>query len=163
MVFHRDFLLRMIEESAAALARALLSSEEGNDAVTREEVDEAYGALLDTRRELFERLDSESAGLLLAQPERIRAVANVCRVDGELLAKQGETDRSEERFVRALELYLEALEGSDRGTLESVGFEPTDGGGAQTGSRGPAPIEGSTRLRSARLPEAGTSDPGASE
>jgi hypothetical protein len=81
-----DYLLRMIQQAAAALRR--LRERLGGGGAAEEvahDAGAAIGALLGPRRELFERLDPRSAAQLLGDPERVALWADLLAVRADAL------------------------------------------------------------------------------
>ncbi len=85
-----DYLLRMIQQVAAALRRLRTRVDDGApaDDITRESR-AAIGQLLGSQQLLFERLDAHSASALLGDPERVRLWSELLRLDAESLERAG--------------------------------------------------------------------------
>ena len=97
---NEDYVLRQVRAAAAMLARVIgLRLENRIDEAFRE-LDGAFGALLEHRRDLVRRLDSATAAALLRSPESIALYARLVREEALL---RGEAP------VRAAELAIEAL------------------------------------------------------
>jgi hypothetical protein len=108
-VLQRDYILRMIEQAAQALARAtgLLAQHKLEDA--GRELDGAYAAL-GVDRELLGVLDAATLAGQLRDDERVAAAARVLLCDAALCAKRGEhgAARRKLRVARNLGAQLAA-------------------------------------------------------
>src|SRR3954469_16777004 len=120
----RDYILRMIQQLAQALARVLGLKKAGKldealDAVG-ETADGIFGPLLRT----LDALDAQSAASLLGSREKITAYAALTAEEGSIHELQGDERRSRERARRALTLYLEAaLRGPTRSAEERAAID----------------------------------------
>ncbi len=97
-----DYLLRMIQQAAAALRRLRERLARGDSA--EEIVADAQTAtseLLGPRGELFERLDPHSAAQLLRDPERVRLWADLLAVRADALAAVGKGQEADRLHVRS--------------------------------------------------------------
>jgi hypothetical protein len=104
----RDYILRMIEAVAAALARILRRRQEGDLAGARREVDMASSELLGPIAGLASRVDTQTAGNLLGDGRRIATWARLLAEDSEILREMGRSDEGDANDRRVLELLLEA-------------------------------------------------------
>lgn len=104
----RDYILRMIQQLAAALGRILGLKRAGKLdealAAVRETADGIFGPLLCT----LDALDAQSAGSLLGSREKIDAYAALTAEEGAIHELKGAPRRALSAQRRALELYLEA-------------------------------------------------------
>jgi hypothetical protein len=104
----RDYILRMIQQLAQALARVLGLKRAGKLdealAAVRETADGIFGPLLRT----VDALDAQSAASLLGSREKIDAYAALTEEEGSIHALKGDERRAGACFRRALTLYLEA-------------------------------------------------------
>ncbi len=117
-----DYLLRMIQDLARALARVLLRKRERDFGGALRETRDAIGELLGARAELAQRLDSETAAHLVGEPE---VVAGWARLVAEEAGIWRELDRPDDAAAldrRALELALEAHLRFARPRAEVVAF-----------------------------------------
>ena len=85
-----DFLLRQIQVIAAMLARMAGLRAEGDHVEARAELNRTYAVLLDEQLEIVQRVDSDTAVMLLGAPVRARAYA-------ELLIEQAEQESDASR------------------------------------------------------------------
>lgn len=104
----RDFILRMIEALAAAMARILRRRQEGDLVGARREVDMASAELLGPIAGLASRVDSQTAGNLLGDGVRISAWARLLAEDSEILREMGREEEAVANDRRVTELLLEA-------------------------------------------------------
>lgn len=108
MSIRKDYIERLIEEFAAALARIIKARREQRLADAQHLIQETalsslgmeYGALL--------LADPASTARLLGNPARVKVLARLVAEDGELLQQQGDTPTASARFQYALALYTEA-------------------------------------------------------
>jgi hypothetical protein len=108
MVLRVDYLVRMIQRAAEALARAFSRKQEGRHADALAEIDAAYGALSKLDRRSFEALSSGTLARMLGLEERVRAVARLSKLEGDVHAELGDRSSSRMAYLRALELFREA-------------------------------------------------------
>lgn len=104
----RDYLLRMIQQLAQALAAVVSRQREGK-------LDEALSMIDELRRKLFgsmgeplARLDPPSVTLVLGALEKARAYAMILAVEADVRQARGETRAAARSRRRALEIHLEA-------------------------------------------------------
>jgi hypothetical protein len=103
----KDYILRLIESIAAAVARVLKRKEAGDLVGARRELDMAIGELLGPSARLAPMMDSHTAAQLVGDSRRVTAWATLLKEDADLLrlmwrdADAGTTER------RSLELLLE--------------------------------------------------------
>lgn len=115
MSIRKDYIERLIEQFAAALAGILKARREQRHAEAQRLIHDTalstlgmeYGALL--------LADPASTARLLGSPVRVKVLARLVAEEGELLGHQGDTDTASARFHFALALYSEA---------ESMGLTP---------------------------------------
>lgn len=104
-MIRQDYIKRLIEQLAQAVARALSRKDAAAAELALLEVERAYGELGVGRG--FLDLDPASLRVIIGSPERARAVAEVCRLEAELLHASGEAARSAQRRALAAELSRE--------------------------------------------------------
>jgi hypothetical protein len=122
----RDYILRMIQQLAQALASILGLKRAGKLdealAAVRSTADGIFGPLLRT----VDALDAQSAGRLLGSREKLAAYAALTAEEGSIHALKGDERRARESSRRALMLYLEAalrgsgLSAEDRAAIEAL-------------------------------------------
>ncbi|HXN78848.1 MAG TPA: hypothetical protein VN965_08785 [Candidatus Dormibacteraeota bacterium] len=106
-IVQRDYLMRMIEQCAVAIAEiaALIRAEEFDLAliVVRRTSDLVLGNL----GPVFERLDATSVVDLIGKHDldRVRMYAALLAEEGTIRERRGETPRAQYCFSRALDLY----------------------------------------------------------
>ncbi|NMO19574.1 hypothetical protein HPC49_26805 [Pyxidicoccus fallax] len=108
MSIRKDYIERLIEEFAAALARIIKARREQRFADAQQLIHATaltslgmeYGALL--------LADPASTARLLGNPARVKVLARLVAEDGELLLSRGDTSTADVRFRYALALYSEA-------------------------------------------------------
>ena len=86
-----DYLLRLIQEAAAALRRlrARLGAGDSAKEVSRD-ADAAIGTLLGPQRAMLERLDAWSAANLLGDPERVLVWSELMKLQADMLDASGD-------------------------------------------------------------------------
>jgi len=104
----KDYILRLIESIAAAVARVLKRKEAGDLVGARRELDIAIGELLGPSARLAPMMDSRTAAQLVADSRRITAWATLLREDADLLRLMWRDAEASGTERRALELLLEA-------------------------------------------------------
>jgi hypothetical protein len=104
----RDYILRMIEAIAAALARIVRRREAGDFAGARRETRVATIELLGPATSLAGSVDSRTAGDLLGDPWRLAAWARLVADDAETVRLMDNDDAARQLERRALELFVEA-------------------------------------------------------
>ncbi|MGQ0646555.1 MAG: hypothetical protein ACT4P7_03230 [Gemmatimonadaceae bacterium] len=110
MALHqRDYILRLIERVAAALARVRKRREDGDHAGARREVAETTVELLGPSAPMIPLVDSTTAANLLSDPQRIALYSRLLETDADLLAAMGQGTAATAARRRALELLLELV------------------------------------------------------
>lgn len=103
-----DYLLRMIRELGAVIARMLGQKNGGQVQEAMATLDEAEGELLGAHAQVVPRVDSATAAHILAEPQRIAAWARLLHERADLLRLAGDPDGAALLAVRARELAAEA-------------------------------------------------------
>ena len=105
--FQRDYVERMIEQCAEAIAQVVQLVRAGDFDLALIVVNRTCDAVLGARRPVFERLDAASAVELLGRYEldRLRVYAALLGEEGSIRELRGQSERSQRCFNRALELY----------------------------------------------------------
>lgn len=100
-----DYLLRLIQEAAAALRRfrSRLGGGESPDEVSRD-AGVAIGTLLGPQRPLLERLDGWSAANLLGDPERVQLWSELLLLQSDAERVMGRTAKADALKARSVEL-----------------------------------------------------------
>jgi len=104
-----DFLLRELRRVAEMIARALNLRGSGDLPAARNEIDNAYKALLEGQSDLLRMLDTSSAARLIGNPKKVAALARITAVDAALAAAQGNSKAEQLLTARALSLAEEAV------------------------------------------------------
>jgi hypothetical protein len=104
----RDYILRLIESVAAALARIVRRRETGDLAGARRESQIATDELLGPLSSLARSVDSRTAADLISEPWRLTAWAGLLSEDAETLRQMGQEEPARRQELRAMELILEA-------------------------------------------------------
>ena len=127
---HQDYIMRMIQQLSGFLVRVLRLREEGDTAGALSELQDAYGRLAGLPASLVYALSEDDLIALLRSqgrldPERCFALAELLREEGHVYEDLGEQAESHRRYVKALRLYLEALEELDElpAPLDVTGLE----------------------------------------
>ena len=100
-----DYLLRLIQEAAAALRRfrSQLGGGEAPDEVSRD-AGVAIGTLLGPQRALLERLDGWSAANLLGDPERVQLWSELLLLQSDAVRVSGRITNADALEARSAEL-----------------------------------------------------------
>ncbi|MEQ1692904.1 MAG: hypothetical protein ABMA00_16565 [Gemmatimonas sp.] len=104
-----DYLLRMIQQMAAALRR--MREKLGGGGSAEEVSHDAHAAittLLGARHALFERLDARTAAQLMGDAERVQLWSDLLRLQADALEQSGDTARGLALRHRADALQVEA-------------------------------------------------------
>lgn len=106
-MLRRDYILRMIERAVEAIAKALglLKRGEYDRALTL--LGEAYAAVLKFDRDMLDSLAAPTLVTMIGEPELVRLVARISKVEGDLREERGEPHKALSCYRRALELYRE--------------------------------------------------------
>lgn len=107
-MFRRDYILRLIEQAAQAVARALKLMVQKKPEEAQQQLDSAY-ALLSLDRELLLALDANSLRSHVADPERREMAARILLSDAELQCEKAAA-RPALRRLRAARRLLETLD-----------------------------------------------------
>ena len=111
MALHqRDFILRLIEAMAAAIARALKRREEGDTAGAREELARAMAEVLGPSGPMVRMVDVPTAVSLVSDAQRLVLYTRLLALDADLLDDLGKPAEAQGARRRALELLLELVQ-----------------------------------------------------
>lgn len=108
MSIRKDYIERLIEQLAAALARILKANQEQRPLEAQALIRDTalstlgmeYGALL--------LADAATTARMLGSPTRVKVLARLVAEDGEALLRQGDAATATARFQYSLALYEEA-------------------------------------------------------
>lgn len=103
-----DFLLRMIRQMGAVLARMLGLKNGGQVQEALQTLDDAEGELLGPMAQVVPRLDSATAAHVLGEPQRVAAWARLLHERADLLRLAGDETGASLVSQRARELAAEA-------------------------------------------------------
>lgn len=108
-MIERDYLMRMIAQLSAVIARILFAKSAQNYVEALQLAQNAYGQLLGLNGELVEQMDAATLALLLGEKEKIKALATLLREEGDILHLQGNAAVGNAKYEKALALFQEAL------------------------------------------------------
>jgi len=108
-MIERDYLMRMIAQLSAVIARILFAKNAQNYAEALQLAQNAYDQLLGLNGELVEQMDAATLSMLLGEKEKIKALAALLREEGEILHLQGNASDGKVKYEKALALFQEAL------------------------------------------------------
>lgn len=123
-IARRDYVLRMIEQLSAAMARVVGLRTSGKLDEAERLLRETAGGIFGPMRDMLDALDAASAAMLLSSPEKTRIYAELTAEMAEIHAARGAAVKARAGRRRALELYLLALPGEgeiDHRTREAIG------------------------------------------
>lgn len=104
-MFEDDFILRTVRQIAELAARLLGKVEEGEKTDdVEDELDGAYRTLFGPKADLIRRLDPATVAHMCRTPEQLGGVAELCRVEAALFAREGDEDEAERLLARADDL-----------------------------------------------------------
>ena len=107
-MIQRDYVLRLIQQLAQALARIAGLKRSGQLDEALDDVGATLDELLGPLRATLDPIDARSAARLLTDRERIEAYALLTAEEASILELMGDTSRAAHRARRALALLLEA-------------------------------------------------------
>ncbi|QDE65614.1 MULTISPECIES: hypothetical protein [Myxococcus] len=107
MSLRKDYIERLIEEFAAALARIIKARREKKLADAQRLIQETALSTLGMEYTALLMADPMSTARLLGSPTRVKVLARLVAEDGELIAEQGDAATATSRFHYALALYDE--------------------------------------------------------
>lgn len=119
-MLRQDFIIRIIERAAAALARAMGQQARGEDNQALEQLQEAYLALLRVDNHSFEHLDVKTLVSLLGPPEIVRTLARVMTAEARSFERLERPFLAAQRRTRAAELYLTVGVGEQPEDVEAL-------------------------------------------
>ena len=104
----RDYILRMIERIAAAIARILKRKSDGDLMGARQEVHQATVELLGPASAMAMMVDSRTAANLVSDPRRLRLWARLLEEESAILREMHHDKEAAAVDRRIVELLLEA-------------------------------------------------------
>jgi tetratricopeptide (TPR) repeat protein len=112
-MYTEDFILRMIGQATAVLARLMRLKQAGQRQEALQEVDQALEVLLGLRAPLFRQLDeARMLDLLVLQGrldvDRLAVLAEIFYQESDILQQEGRTAESMLAARRSLRFYLES-------------------------------------------------------
>ena len=107
-MFREDYVMRLIKQFAAAIARMLRLREQGEHEAALDEATRLYDELFTIPREVTDRVDTPTMASLLGRPDRMRAAAMLFWEEGHIYKAKGDPLTAFARYRRAHELFLEA-------------------------------------------------------
>ena len=108
-MIERDYVLRMIQLLARAVARILRLKRAGHLQEALEAVSDTVDEIFGTMRTTLDAIDPQSAARILASQEKIEAYAMLTAEEASILELMGDATRAKSGYRRALSLYLEAV------------------------------------------------------
>lgn len=105
----RDYVLRMIQLLARAIARILGLKQAGKLEEALEEVQTTADMIFGSMRSTLDAIDAQSAARLLTNGDKIEAYATLTAEEASIRELMGDATRARSGERRALSLYLEAL------------------------------------------------------
>ena len=127
-MYREDYILRIIREAGEALRRILGLREAGDCAAAQLHIDRAYSGLLGLSSAVAGKMHSADLLRLLsfagkADGERVKVLAQLLKVEGDVRALQGRTEESRDRYLKALDLLLEIGGCAEEDPREFVGID----------------------------------------
>lgn len=108
-MIREDYIIRMIKQLAAFLARIVRKREAGDYAGALAEAGKAWDDLVgQPPRDLVDLVDTPTLAEMLKEPARMRIAAQLLTEEGRAYAGKGDPAHGAVCYRRAWELYLEA-------------------------------------------------------
>jgi tetratricopeptide (TPR) repeat protein len=117
-MIERDYLMRLLSQLAAVMAKILGAKNAQNYAEARLLAQNACEQLFGLNGELVKTMDAGTLALLLGEKEKIKALAALLREDGDILFLQGNPAEGVVQYEKALALYQKALRASADGDAD---------------------------------------------
>jgi tetratricopeptide (TPR) repeat protein len=117
-MIERDYLMRLLSQLAAVMAKILGAKNAQNFAEARLLAQNACEQLFGLNGELVKTMDAGTLALLLGEKEKIKALAALLREDGDILLLQGNAAEGVGQYEKALALYQEARRASPAGDAD---------------------------------------------
>ena len=122
-VARRDYILRLIEQFAQALARIIGLRKSGKLDEAQKLANETADGIFGSLRLMIDQVDASTAAGLLGTREKIAVYAALTAEEAEITALKGDARKARGRRRRALELYLEASRLGDLDTHSRANVE----------------------------------------
>jgi hypothetical protein len=117
-MIERDYIMRLIAQLAAVLAKILGAKNAQNYAEARQIAQSSYEQLLGLTGELVDQMDAATLIMLLGEKEKIKALAVLLREEGEILHLLAKLFEGDAKYEKALALFQEAQRMSTTGDPE---------------------------------------------
>jgi hypothetical protein len=117
-MIERDYIMRMIAQLAAVLAKILFAKNAQNYAEALLLAQNAYGQLIGVTSELVDQLNASALAMLLGEKEKIKILARLLQEEGDILHLQKKSAEGNLKYQKALALFQEALRQSANGDDE---------------------------------------------
>ncbi len=117
-MIERDYIMRMIAQLAAVLAKIFGAKNAQNYAEALQIAQGSYEQLLGLNGELVDQMDAATLIMLLGEKEKIKALAALLREEGEILHLQAKPFEGNAKYEKALALFQEARRMSTTGDTE---------------------------------------------
>jgi hypothetical protein len=114
-MIERDYLMRLMSQLAAVMAKILGAKNAKNYAEARRLAQNACEQLFGLNDELVKKMDAGTLALLLGEKEKIKALAALLREDGDILLLQDKPAEGRVQYEKAMALYQEARRASPDG------------------------------------------------
>jgi len=106
-MIERDYLMRMVQQLAAVVARSFKLKEQEQYDQAEQEIEKAFGELLGMDAHLVNLFDPATLAQLVGDTEKVKVLSTLVFEQGELHRLQGEDEQAQKEYLRALELLLE--------------------------------------------------------
>ena len=104
-MIERDYLMRMAQQLAAAVARLFQLKQQEKYDQALQEVEKAYGELLGMNAQIVAMFDSTTLARLLGHAEKMKTLATLFFEQAELHRLNHELEHAQDYSHRALALY----------------------------------------------------------
>ncbi len=109
-MIERDYIMRMMQQLAAAVARLFQLKQQEKYDQALQEVEKAYGELLGLNAPIVSSFDSPTLAQLLGHAGKMTALATLFFEQAELHRLNREPEHAQKFYRRALEMFLEAYQ-----------------------------------------------------
>lgn len=112
-MFTEDFILRMISQAVSVLVQIAGLRQAKQYPQAQQAIDQSLEQMLGLRADLLKQLDDEVIFRMLMlheklDVERVVVIAELFKLEGDILADQNRLAESQQSYLRALSFYLEA-------------------------------------------------------